>query len=431
MIGYETRAIRSRHKTARDAFHERQRRRASGSLCTDDRFQLKNLFSRDELFQTARFMQENAGPGAGPDGIRPRDLTPGELGKMAGALAELIETDNYWLQSRLSIAIPKPAGGTRTLRIPTFADRVVARRLKDALERLIEPLFVETSFGFRPRSGVWHMLARFNVLADRYDRFVFAVADVKRAFDSVVIEDILIAFAELFEQTEIRECSDPSRADLLCLIVNVLRGGELGRNVGIDSGCPFSPFALNVLLHSKHDLLFMGQTNKPFWVRHCEGGRYADNLIYAARNVTEGRRVLDNLCQHFLRQDLPLKDDAQVYDLRSGAKAPMLGFLACCQDGRLHYELPDTAVDWVSEHLDETHDKPDPAAAAYAAVAGTLAWIGPALENGRSLLPQITRSLHHHGYRDVCSRAALQALWEASCQRWRKLLADTEVGEGV
>jgi RNA-directed DNA polymerase len=254
MIGYENGQIGHRQFTSQDAYHERRRRRAQAELTVDEQFQLKNLMSRDNLYQTALSLKQYAGDSPGPNEIRLSELTPSELGAMAGELARQIRKGTYKPRPRRAVPIEKPTGGTRILRIQDVEDKTVARRLKDALEPLIDSQFVEESFGFRPERGAWQMLARLKTLCDRDGLYALVVCDVRRAFDSVSVQEVMCAFVELMEESKLRQCSEQTLEHLRRLIATVLLGGS-NRSVGIDTGCPFSPLALNVLLHMKHDLI--------------------------------------------------------------------------------------------------------------------------------------------------------------------------------
>src|SRR3981189_1180344 len=51
-----------------------------------------------------------------------------------------------------AVEIPKPhGGGTRTLGIPTIADRVAQTVVARRLEAKVEPIFHPDSYGYRPR----------------------------------------------------------------------------------------------------------------------------------------------------------------------------------------------------------------------------------------------------------------------------------------
>ena len=47
--------------------------------------------------------------------------------------------------------IPKPDGGVRKLGIPTVVDRVIQQGIAQRLQNIWEPLFSDSSYGYRPR----------------------------------------------------------------------------------------------------------------------------------------------------------------------------------------------------------------------------------------------------------------------------------------
>jgi retron-type reverse transcriptase len=46
--------------------------------------------------------------------------------------------------------IPKPNGDVRPLGIPSPRDKVVQRSMVNVLEKIYEPIFLDSSVGFRP-----------------------------------------------------------------------------------------------------------------------------------------------------------------------------------------------------------------------------------------------------------------------------------------
>ena len=84
-----------------------------------------------------------------------------------------VETHLYKLWNRLSsgsyfpmpvrqVEIAKSGGGTRKLGIPTLLDRIAQEVVKHHLEKQVEPLFHNSSFGYRPNEVVmmrWHRLS--------------------------------------------------------------------------------------------------------------------------------------------------------------------------------------------------------------------------------------------------------------------------------
>lgn len=74
-----------------------------------------------------------------------KDL-PGNLYKIWNRMS----SGSYFPPAVRLVEIPKDSGGTRPLGIPTVADRVAQTAVKMVLEPLVEPIFHEDSYGYRP-----------------------------------------------------------------------------------------------------------------------------------------------------------------------------------------------------------------------------------------------------------------------------------------
>jgi hypothetical protein len=68
-----------------------------------------------------------------------------------------------------AVEIPKAGGGTRVLGVPTIADRVAQTVAAARIEAVVEPLFHDDSFGYRPRRGVADAVGRCRERCWRYD----------------------------------------------------------------------------------------------------------------------------------------------------------------------------------------------------------------------------------------------------------------------
>jgi RNA-directed DNA polymerase len=67
------------------------------------------------------------------------------------------------------VDIPKGDGGTRPLGIPTVSDRIAQMVVKQYLEPLVEPIFHESSFGYRPHRSAHDALVVARQRCWRYD----------------------------------------------------------------------------------------------------------------------------------------------------------------------------------------------------------------------------------------------------------------------
>jgi RNA-directed DNA polymerase len=96
------------------------------------------------------------------------------------------------------VEIPKNSGGVRGLGVPTVVDRIAQTVASQALEKIVEPIFDDDSYGYRPRRSAHDSLA---VCRQRCWQFDWAVdLDVKSFFDTVDHQLLLKAVAHHTDQ---------------------------------------------------------------------------------------------------------------------------------------------------------------------------------------------------------------------------------------
>jgi hypothetical protein len=281
---------------------------------------------------------------------------------------------------------------------------VLAAALHNATEPLWESTFLPCSHGFRPGRGVWTLLAELGAAMSREGLWVLALADVKDAFPSVVLADVLADHA--------RYILEPS---LTSLTEVVLRGGDdAERPRGIDQGSPYSPTALNVRLHHALDV---GVNQRHHPRRHYF--RYADDLTFLCRSVSEGRQVLSYARRLLELNGFTLKDGADVHDLRTGQMAQLLGFLLSRRDRRLHLQPGRDAWKKLEQALVMSHETANPTEAARLVVNGWVEAYGPAFEDWRvTTLDRLLRMAARLGHREVTTPEGLADQCELAWRRW-------------
>jgi group II intron reverse transcriptase/maturase len=185
------------------------------------------------------------------------------------------------------VEIPKDTGGKRPLGIPTVADRVAQTVAKMVLEPLVEPVFHEDSYGYRPgrsaldavgvaRKRCWHA----NWVID---------LDIKAFFDSIPHDLVERAVAHHTDLPWVRLYV----ARWLRASVQRPDGVLEERTKGTPQGGVISPLLANLFLHYAFDL----------WMRRTypsvQFERYADDAIVHCTSERQARAVLEAIRGRF------------------------------------------------------------------------------------------------------------------------------------
>src|SRR6201997_5697166 len=146
----------------------------------------------DNIETALRAVVRNKGA-PGVDGITVRQL-PGILKARWPEIEYQLLQGRYQPEPVRRVQIPKPAGGTRDLGIPTVIDRVIQQAVLQRLQPLWDPTFSEHSYGFRPGRSAHQAVAQAQAYVTEGYRFVVDI-DLAKFFDRVNHDRLMAGMA--------------------------------------------------------------------------------------------------------------------------------------------------------------------------------------------------------------------------------------------
>lgn len=221
--------------------------------------------SKREVWEAYKRVKANRGA-AGIDAMT-IDVFDQDLSKNLYRIWNRMASGSYFAPPVKHVEIPKGDGSTRALGIPTVADRVAQMVAKKRLEPLLEPVFHDDSYGYRPGRSAHDALRVARTRCWKHD-WVLDL-DIKGFFDNID-HDLLMRAVR--KHTSCRW--------LLLYIERWLKadvcmpdGELLKRSKGTPQGGVISPLLANLFLHYAFD----GWMERSHPTISFE--RYADDII--------------------------------------------------------------------------------------------------------------------------------------------------------
>ena len=134
---------------------------------------LEAILDRDNLNRAYKRVKSNHGA-AGIDGMSVEEALPW-LKEHREELLQSIRDGSYEPSPVRRKEIPKPDGGVRKLGIPTVVDRVIQQGIAQKLQNIWEPLFSDSSYGYRPKRSGQQAIQKVKEYAEAGYRYAVSV----------------------------------------------------------------------------------------------------------------------------------------------------------------------------------------------------------------------------------------------------------------
>ena len=126
---------------------------------------LEAILDRDNLNRAYKRVKSNHGA-AGIDGMSVEEALPW-IKEHREKLLQSIRDGSYEPSPVRRKEIPKPDGGVRKLGIPTVVERVIQQGIAQKLQNIWEPLFSDSSYGYRPKRSGQQAIEKVKEYAER------------------------------------------------------------------------------------------------------------------------------------------------------------------------------------------------------------------------------------------------------------------------
>jgi RNA-directed DNA polymerase len=241
--------------------------------------------SKQLVWKSYQLVKANGG-GAGIDQESIEDFER-DLKDNLYRLWNRMSSGTYFPPAVKGVSIPKKSGGERLLGIPTVSDRIAQTVVKIVLEPILEPIFDENSYGYRPSKSAHDAISITRTRCWKYDYVV--EFDIKGLFDNIDHDLLMKALKK--------------HCDCKWVLLYVERwlkaplkhsdGTIIIRDRGTPQGGVVSPILANLFLHYAFDAWVKREMPTiPF----C---RYADDALLHCRSERQAQMALEKIAERF------------------------------------------------------------------------------------------------------------------------------------
>jgi len=272
------------------------------------KYLFEELCTEKRLLEGWREVRKNRGT-SGIDG-QTIESFKSRLQEEIKRLKQELENWKYEPQPVRRVEIPKADGsGIRLLGVPCIRDRIVQTSIKQLLEPILEPLFSEHSYGFRPGKNQQQAVEAAQKIVQSGKSYVVDI-DLEQFFDRVNQDRLMGRLSKVIEDKRI-----------LKLIGKTLRSGVMKDGIiiptseGTTQGSPLSPLLSNVVLD---------ELDKEIEKRGLEYCRFADDCNIFAKTPKAAERIMTSISK-FIGKKLKLSVNKAKSKVAESSMVKFLG----------------------------------------------------------------------------------------------------------
>lgn len=297
-------------------------------------FDINRFASTDNLKIVFNHLEKYGGQAPGSDGITYRELGGTELPGFLNLLREIIQDGSYLPRPLKSVAIEKIDGsGERILSLQCIQDRVISKAFQLCFDSYWSARL--PSFGLDVRV-FYRRLAK---TIRKYGCQVLVIDDIRNCYPNTPASAVVETQFEHFQDARLRQ-----------LAQRIILGHEGLQNetAGVGQGSPYIPVAVDSFFHTR----LHGQL-EAIYGRNDFLHRYVDNLVIAARNLSEGERIRSSIRTTLSVYGLELKCKDKTISVEEQNQETLLGLIPQWRNDKFTFSTPVSAFESLNRDLSE------------------------------------------------------------------------------
>lgn len=301
---------------------------------------MEKILEQGNMAKALKRVRDNKGA-PGIDNMSVEQL-PGYLRRHWPKIREDLLNDSHIPLPVRQKEISKPDGGVRLLGIPTVLDRLIQQAIAQVLQQIFDPVFSDSSFGFRPGRSQHDAVRRAKSYLESGYGYVVDM-DLSKFFDRVNHDRLLNRLSDRVKDKRV-----------LKLIRKYLTAGIMIEGLvspsleGTPQGGPLSPILSNIVLD---------ELDKELERRGHNFVRYADDFGIYLKSRNAGKRVMKSITC-FITNRLKLKVNIEKSSVGTPWRNKFLGFSFYKSNGQAKFRIHKKSIKRFKQRVRElTHRK--------------------------------------------------------------------------